>query len=81
MEDHRKNSQNSKIIYELIISQIRSEEIRLFSLYEKLGEEKSNTKSNPNGMRDEINCREKCLRRLQHSLDWYVEKLFEDRRK
>jgi len=81
MTDHRKR-QKSKIIYDLLVSNIRSEENQIFSLHEQLGKELCITEgpANTEGLRKQIQCREINLGDLQHALDWYVEKLINDRR-
>jgi len=73
MNDQRKRKKD-KIIYDLLISRIRSEENALFALHEKLGKEPSNT------LKEQIRCREIALGDIQHALDWYVDKLINDRR-
>jgi len=82
MNDDRRKRQKAKIIYDLLIAQIRSEENKLFELHYQLGKEELVTKgpSNPAGMKEQIKCREISLGDLQHALDWYVDKLINDRR-
>lgn len=89
MNEDRRKRQKAKIIYDLLIARIRSEENQLFKLHEQLGihscfneseEHINNFSQTIESMKEQIRLREIALGDLQHALDWYVDKLINDRR-
>lgn len=69
MEEKRRRK-SSKIIYDMLVSRIRSEETAIISqAYVS------------NKMTEQLELRITSLKDLQHSLDWLVDKIINDRRK
>lgn len=74
----KRRRRSSKVVYDMLVSHIRSEEDALFHKAKQLG--KMHDSPGKDNIEKEFENRKKALKTLQHSLDWLVDQIINDRR-
>lgn len=74
----KRRRRSAKVIYDMLVSRIRSEEDALLDLSKKIGAMKKS--SDKDVAEKQFEDRRKTKKTLQHSLDWLVDQIISDRR-
>ncbi len=74
----KRRRRSAKVIYDMLVSRIRSEEGALVAQARQLG--KMHESPGRDNVEKQFEDRKKAMKTLQHSLDWLVDQIISDRR-
>lgn len=78
LTNEKRRRRSAKVIYDILVARIRSEESALIEQAEQIGSlHESPGKEN---LKEQFKSRQKTMKTLQHSLDWLVDQIINDRR-